>query len=102
MKKMLALSLAFATIQLMSCASTTSLSISEKVGSGKKVTASMTNTNFLALSPTTSLQQIEASLTSQCGGKITGVTLQSHVRAVPYFNIENFEASAYCVGGSSF
>ena len=51
----------------------------------------MTNTNFLALSPTTSLQQIEASLTSQCGGKITGVTLQSHVRAVPYFNIENFE-----------
>jgi hypothetical protein len=94
---LLAISVALATC-LDGCAITQSVSISDKVGSGEPIEASITHSNFLGLSTMENFHEVQEDLLSQCkDGRVTGVVSQTWSRPVLFVIFENVRVTAYCV-----
>ena len=83
---------------LSGCAVTSSVSISDKVGNGEQIEASITHSNFLALSTMENFHEVQQDLLDQCkDGRLTGVVTQTWSRPVLFVIFESLRATAYCV-----
>jgi outer membrane lipoprotein SlyB len=101
MKKSFLAIAAISALVLSGCAATQSASIggTYTVPVGKKVSASTSHFNLLALSPASAdeLDGVLQDLAKQCGGKkVTGITTHYAPRSFIIAIAENISATGYC------
>lgn len=101
MKKTVLTIALFGTVLLSSCTASRVISgagVADSKG-GKRVQASVENTNFLGLSPweVDQLDALNADLVNQCNGSgITGVTTHLDGITLPLMDIQTITSTGYC------